>query len=112
MQIINKSIELGLTSGKVLGYKFYKDGTLYCETKCRLCGKWFQWQATVPEEARIALLAGKLDLRINKPKHCGGSTCEDWQHRRDIYLGQQHEEKEAYYQGLFCNLLEKGLIPR
>jgi len=55
----NKIVELN-GKGKFVGYRFFLNGQLYTERKCRICGKWFQYKGN------------------KEPAHCGNSACEEW----------------------------------
>ena len=81
-----------------LGHQYIKDGRLYGDKRCDICGRWITWEKIEP---KYCFDIGVKRIMGKDPKDV--SACQDWVHIREKHLAQKSEER-------FSILLQKGLV--
>lgn len=105
---LSKQIDPKLT--KSVSRIYRKDGHLYGEKRCRICGQWITWVDIEPQECWQATVVHRTKGR--------NSECEDWAHIRKGAREERFKQKNEQMEKIraergfsqFMNLLRKKII--
>lgn len=86
---------------RFVGHQFVKDGRVYGDKRCRICGDWVHWADVEPaycfEPSVIRKLSGS-----------GKQQCEDWHQMEKMY--KKRDEVDERAMKLMGILKKRGLI--